>query len=131
MNELMDILLSAGLWVSVLRIATPLIFGTLGALYCERAGVLNLGIEGIMTFGAMIDQVRCAPVQLVIVHPVTHLNRLPFHLQKPIPADSRDSYSGCPSGSYPSYFDSFQEVTGASCTALRLYTPDHGPLGAP
>lgn len=54
MNEMMDILLSAGLWISVLRIATPLIFGTLGALYCERAGVLNLGIEGIMTFGAMI-----------------------------------------------------------------------------
>ncbi len=54
MNELIDILLSTGLWVSVLRIATPLIFGTLGALYCERAGVLNLGIEGIMTFGAMI-----------------------------------------------------------------------------
>jgi simple sugar transport system permease protein len=30
-----------------------LIFGTLGALLCERVGVLNLGIEGIMTFGAM------------------------------------------------------------------------------
>ena len=29
-------------------IATPLIFGTLGVLLCERAGVLNLGIEGIM-----------------------------------------------------------------------------------
>lgn len=54
MSELADILVSAGLWVSVLRIATPLIFGTLGALFCERAGVLNLGIEGIMTFGAMI-----------------------------------------------------------------------------
>ncbi len=38
----------------MLRIATPLIFGTLGALLCERAGVLNLGIEGIMSFGAMI-----------------------------------------------------------------------------
>ena len=38
----------------MLRIATPLIFGTLGALLCERVGVLNLGIEGIMTFGAMI-----------------------------------------------------------------------------
>ena len=37
----------------MLRIATPLIFGTLGALLCERVGVLNLGIEGIMTFGAM------------------------------------------------------------------------------
>jgi simple sugar transport system permease protein len=54
MNLLVDIVASAGLWAAVLRIATPLIFGTLGALLCERAGVLNLGIEGIMTFGAMI-----------------------------------------------------------------------------
>jgi simple sugar transport system permease protein len=30
-----------------------LILGTLGELICERAGVLNLGIEGIMTAGAM------------------------------------------------------------------------------
>ena len=52
--ELLEILGSSGVWASVLRIATPLIFGTLGALLCERAGVLNLGIEGIMTFGAMI-----------------------------------------------------------------------------
>jgi ABC-type uncharacterized transport system permease subunit len=52
--ELLEIFTSAGIWSSVLRIATPLIFGTLGALICERAGVLNLGIEGIMTFGAMI-----------------------------------------------------------------------------
>ena len=37
---------------AVLRIATPLIFGTLGVLLCERAGVLNLGIEGIMVAGA-------------------------------------------------------------------------------
>ena len=35
------------------RIATPLIFGMLGELICERAGVVNLGIEGIMTFGAL------------------------------------------------------------------------------
>ena len=54
MSVLFDILASAGLWAAFLRIATPLIFGTLGALLCERAGVLNLGIEGIMTFGAMI-----------------------------------------------------------------------------
>lgn len=52
--QLFDILASAGLWAAILRIATPLIFGTLGALVCERAGVLNLGIEGIMTIGAMI-----------------------------------------------------------------------------
>lgn len=54
MIELIEIFGTAGLWAAVLRIATPLIFGTLGALLCERAGVLNLGIEGIMTFGAMI-----------------------------------------------------------------------------
>ncbi|PIO99947.1 putative (Deoxy)ribonucleoside ABC transporter, permease protein [uncultured Pleomorphomonas sp.] len=54
MSTFVDIVASVGLWAAVLRIATPLIFGTLGALLCERAGVLNLGIEGIMTFGAMV-----------------------------------------------------------------------------
>ena len=50
--ELADLLASVPFWVAVLRIATPLIFGTLGVLLCERAGVLNLGIEGIMVAGA-------------------------------------------------------------------------------
>lgn len=51
--DILDILLQAGFWAATLRIATPLIFGVLGELICERAGVLNLGIEGIMTIGAM------------------------------------------------------------------------------
>jgi ABC-type uncharacterized transport system permease subunit len=50
--EIADILSNQAFWVAVLRIATPLIFGTLGVLLCERAGVLNLGIEGIMVAGA-------------------------------------------------------------------------------
>jgi simple sugar transport system permease protein len=50
--ELLDILASATFWAAVVRIASPLIFATLGALICERAGVLNLGIEGIMVAGA-------------------------------------------------------------------------------
>jgi general nucleoside transport system permease protein len=50
--EFFTLLVDADFWVAVLRIATPLIFGTLGVLLCERAGVLNLGIEGIMVFGA-------------------------------------------------------------------------------
>ena len=54
MSVLLDILSSVGMWEAVLRIATPLILGTLGVLLCERVGVLNLGIEGIMTFGAMV-----------------------------------------------------------------------------
>jgi ABC-type uncharacterized transport system permease subunit len=52
MSETLDLLLNAPFWVAVLRIATPLILGTLGVLLCERAGVLNLGIEGIMVAGA-------------------------------------------------------------------------------
>ncbi len=52
LTETLDLFLSAPFWVAVLRIATPLILGTLGVLLCERAGVLNLGIEGIMVAGA-------------------------------------------------------------------------------
>ena len=52
MSEFFDILTNQAFWVAVLRIATPLILGTLGVLLCERAGVLNLGIEGIMVAGA-------------------------------------------------------------------------------
>jgi simple sugar transport system permease protein len=50
--ESFDLLTTVPFWVAVLRIATPLVFGTLGVLLCERAGVLNLGIEGIMVAGA-------------------------------------------------------------------------------
>jgi ABC-type uncharacterized transport system permease subunit len=50
--EAFEILFTASLWAAAVRIASPLIFGTLGELICERAGVLNLGIEGIMTAGA-------------------------------------------------------------------------------
>ena len=52
MSETLELLASVPFWVAVLRIATPLVLGTLGVLLCERAGVLNLGIEGIMVAGA-------------------------------------------------------------------------------
>ena len=53
MIDILNILLSESFWAASLRIASPLIFGVLGALLCERAGVLNLGIEGIFVAGAM------------------------------------------------------------------------------
>ena len=54
MAETLELLASASFWSAVLRIATPLILGTLGVLLCERAGVLNLGVEGIMVAGAFV-----------------------------------------------------------------------------
>jgi general nucleoside transport system permease protein len=54
MTSALDILFTASLWAAAIRIASPLIFATLGELICERSGVLNLGIEGIMTVGAFV-----------------------------------------------------------------------------
>ncbi|MGB0634739.1 MAG: ABC transporter permease [Paracoccaceae bacterium] len=51
--EIFHILMSESFWAAALRISTPLIFGVLGALLCEKSGVLNLGIEGIFVAGAM------------------------------------------------------------------------------
>lgn len=41
------------LLAATLRVATPLLFAALGETLVERAGVLNLGIEGTMFLGAM------------------------------------------------------------------------------
>lgn len=51
--DIFQILISESFWAASVRIATPLIFGVLGALICEKSGVLNLGIEGIFVAGAM------------------------------------------------------------------------------
>jgi simple sugar transport system permease protein len=53
MSEILDQLLQVGFFAAMLRVATPLLLATLGELFCERSGVLNLGIEGIMLIGAM------------------------------------------------------------------------------
>ena len=47
----MDVMID--LAAATLRVATPILFAALGELYCERAGVLNLGIEGTMFIGAL------------------------------------------------------------------------------
>jgi simple sugar transport system permease protein len=52
-----------GLIAATLRVATPLVFGTVGEVITERAGVLNLGIEGIMFLGAFVGFAAGAKAQ--------------------------------------------------------------------
>ena len=47
-----SIMFIIALATATLRMATPLIFAGLGGVFCERAGVVNVGLDGMMTIGA-------------------------------------------------------------------------------
>ncbi len=53
MDEILGQVFQIGFFAAMIRIATPLLYGTIGELFAERSGVLNLGIEGIMLLSAM------------------------------------------------------------------------------
>jgi simple sugar transport system permease protein len=49
----MEFALIVNLLASGIRTGTSILFATIGAIFAERAGVINLGVEGMMIFGAM------------------------------------------------------------------------------
>src|SRR3546814_2590099 len=53
-SAVMDIDLVSNIFYAMVRCGTPLLLVALGELVCEKSGVLNLGQEGMMLFGAVI-----------------------------------------------------------------------------
>ncbi len=54
MEGLFSLTFLVALIAAMLRVATPLVLGAVGEIINERAGVLNLGIEGIMFLAAFV-----------------------------------------------------------------------------
>ncbi|MEN6410818.1 MAG: ABC transporter permease, partial [Anaerolineaceae bacterium] len=42
-----------GILQATIRLATPILLTALGEVFTERAGILNLGLEGVMLMGAL------------------------------------------------------------------------------
>lgn len=47
------------LMLSTVRMATPILIVALAELYSERAGLVNIGLDGIMAFGSLIGFLVC------------------------------------------------------------------------
>ena len=63
MEHLLHAIFSADFVYSVLRLTTPILLAGLGALITDRAGVMNIGLEGIMLCAALAGVIGSAMTQ--------------------------------------------------------------------
>ena len=53
MKQLFDMIFQAEFLSSVIRITAPILFAALGAVIAEKAGLVNMGLEGMMMIAAL------------------------------------------------------------------------------
>lgn len=53
MNTVLEVIFNPLFAYSVLRVSTPILFAVLGALISDKAGVINIALEGIMLISAL------------------------------------------------------------------------------
>jgi ABC-type uncharacterized transport system permease subunit len=54
LSEFLQVAIIINIFAATIRSSTPLLLGAMGELITERSGVMNLGVEGIMLFGAFM-----------------------------------------------------------------------------
>jgi len=64
---ILEIIGTTSFWYAVLRVSTPIIFASLAAIVSNKAGVVNIGIEGTMLISSLIGVLISAFTQNVLV----------------------------------------------------------------
>ncbi len=67
MGNIWEIIFTTDFIFSVVRVTTPILLAALGAIVSDRAGVVNIGLEGIMLMAAITGVVISAQTQSALI----------------------------------------------------------------
>ena len=60
MHPLLKAVFSASFAASILRVTTPILFASLGAVVADLSGVVNIALEGMMLISALMGVIASA-----------------------------------------------------------------------
>lgn len=63
MDNIFGMILQPAFWFSVIRVTTPILFPAIAALLTDKAGIMNISMEGTMLFSALVGVLVSAYVQ--------------------------------------------------------------------